>query len=57
MNRVQRGQVSRARQELTGADLAPKTMETLAELQGRRPQVRVVDIPQEVIDFVPGQAG
>ena len=28
-------------------------METLAELQGRRPQVRVVDIPQEVIDFVP----
>ena len=53
MNRVQRGQVSRARQELTGADLAPKTMETLAELQDRRPQVRVVDIPQEVIDFVP----
>ena len=46
----------RARQELTGADLAPKTMETLAELQGRRPQVRVVDIPQEVIDFVPDRS-
>ena len=32
--------MSRARQELTGADLAPKTLDTLAELQGRRPQVR-----------------
>ena len=37
-SRVERGQVSRARQELTGATLAPKTDETLRELQGRRPQ-------------------
>ena len=31
-NRVQQGQVSRARQELLGATLAPKTRETLEEL-------------------------
>ena len=33
--------VSRVRQELIGATVAPKTRETLAELQGRRPQKRV----------------
>ena len=48
-NRVQQGQVSRARQELIGATLAPKTRETLAELQGRRPQERVREIPDEVM--------
>ena len=53
LSRVQQGQVSRARQELTGADLAPKTLDTLAELQGRRPQVRGMDIPQDVMEFVP----
>ena len=35
---VQHGQVSRARHELTGARLAPKTEETRAELQRTRPQ-------------------
>ena len=48
-NRVKHGQVSRARQELVGATLAPKTLETLAELQGRRPQERVREIPPEVL--------
>ena len=36
-SRVERGQVSRARQELTGAALAPKTADTLGELQEKRP--------------------
>ena len=40
---------ARARQELIGATLAPKTRETLAELQGRRPQERVREIPDEVM--------
>ena len=53
MRRVQRGQVSRARHELTGAPLAPKTPETRAELQGRRPQVRQSLIPQEIVDYQP----
>ena len=48
-NRVQRGQVSRARQELTGATLAPKNSDTLAELQGRRPREQVREIPPEVL--------
>ena len=50
MSRVQQGQVSRARQGLT---VAPKTLDTLAELQGRRPQVRGMAIPQNVMEFVP----
>ena len=37
---------------MTGADLA-KTLDTLAELQGRRPQVRSMEIPQNVMEFVP----
>ena len=49
MNRAKRGQVSRARHELTGASLAPKNDETRAELQGR-PQVRQSPIPQNVIE-------
>ena len=40
-SRVERGQVSRARQELTGAALAPKTAETLRELQEKRPVAQV----------------
>ena len=36
--RVRMGEVSRARQCLTGAALAPDTRETLAELQNKRPQ-------------------
>ena len=33
--------------------LAPKTLDTLAQLQGRRPQERVMEIPPEVVEFVP----
>ena len=51
--RVQRGQVSRARQELTGAALAPKNEATVQELRTRRPQEEVQPIPQEVLDHVP----
>ena len=50
LSRVRRGQLSRARQELTGAALAPKTLDTLAQLQGRRPQEREMEIPAEVMD-------
>ena len=53
MSRVTRGQVSRARHELTGASMAPKNDKTRVELQGRRPQVRQSPIPQEVIDYQP----
>ena len=52
-SRVERGHVSRARHELTGAPLAPKNQDTQNELQGRRPQERVCAIPQEVLDFRP----
>ena len=52
-SRVQRGQVSRARHELTGVALAPKDETTLAELRSRRPQSRVHDIPQAIIDHIP----
>ena len=40
------------RQELVGATLAPKTRETLEELQGRRPQERVREIPVEMASSV-----
>ena len=53
LGRVRQGQVSRVRQELTGAALAPKTLQTLAQLQERRPQERVREIPREVMEFVP----
>ena len=45
--RVKRGQVSRARQELTGAALAPTNEATLRELRARRPQEQLRQIPQE----------
>ena len=47
--------MSGARQELTGATLAPKNDDTLRDLQGRRPQERIREIPAEVLNFVPGQ--
>ena len=47
--------MSRARQELTGATLAPKTDDNLRDLQRRRPQERIREIPAEVLNFVPGQ--
>ena len=49
--RVQRGQVSRARQELVGAKLAPKDQTTLNELRGRRPQEQLREIPADVMSF------
>ena len=52
-SRVEAGQVSRARQELIGASLAPKTQATLDELQGKRPQQQVRQIPPAVLAFVP----
>ena len=51
--RVQKGQVSRARQELIGASLAPRNAATLEELRRRRPQARQAVIPEEVTNFVP----
>ena len=48
--RVARGQVSRARHELTGAPLAPKNQDALDEL---RPQERLSPVPQDVLDFRP----
>ena len=51
--RVQRGQVSRARQELVGAKLAPKDQTTLNELRGRRPQEQLREIPEDVMSFEP----
>ena len=48
-----RGQVSRARHELTGAPLAPKNATTLEELQSKRLVEQASPIPQAVLDFVP----
>ena len=47
-SRVERGQVSRARHELTGAPLAPKNEETLAQLRRQRPQEQIKEIPRAV---------
>ena len=44
LDRVQRGQVSRARQELVGSVLAPKTLATLTELRSHRPQAQLREI-------------
>ena len=37
--------------ELTGAALAPKNSETLRELQRRRPQDQMSEIPRDVLEF------
>ena len=52
-SRVERGQVSRARHELTGAPWAPKNEETLAQLRGQRPQEQIKEIPRAVLEFQP----
>ena len=54
-SRVQQGQVSRARHELTGAPLAPKNDETYRALQDRRPREQVRAIPEVVLDINPSQ--
>ena len=41
------------REALIGAALAPRNLETLEALQSRRPQERVSQIPQEVLEFQP----
>ena len=48
--RVMQGQVSPARQVLTGAALAPKTLETVEELRRKRCQSQVQLIPLDVMD-------
>ena len=52
-SKIQRGQVSRGRQALTGAELAPKTEETFQLLQGRRPQAQIRAISDEAMQFAP----
>ena len=52
-SRIQHGQVSRARHELTGARLAPRTEETLAELQRTRPQEQRRQISPDILEYRP----
>ena len=52
-SRIQRGQVSRARQELTGAALAPKNGATLGELRHQRPQTQLREILPVVLEAQP----
>ena len=56
MQKVKLGEVSRARQCLTGAALAPGTEDTLNQMQDRRPQVATRELPQEVREFEPAVA-
>ena len=49
---MQRGQISRARQELIAA-LAPRNAATLEALQGRHPQEPTSAIPREGMDYQP----
>ena len=51
--RVIQGQVSQARQVLTGATLAPRTLETLEEFWRKRCQNQVQPIPFDVMEFTP----
>ena len=54
-SRVQQGQASRARHELTGAPIAPKNDKTYRASQDRRPREQVRAIPGEVLEFNPSQ--
>ena len=51
--KVKLGEVSRARQCLTGACLAPGTDATHTEMQSKRPQATQRIIPREALEFVP----
>ena len=51
-SRIQHGQVSRARHELTCARLAPKTEETLAKFQRTRPQEQR-QISPDILEYRP----
>ena len=52
--KVRIGEVSRARQCVTGASVAPGTDDTFREFQDRRPQVQRRELSHEVPEFVPG---
>ena len=51
--KVKLGEVSRARQCLTRAALAPRTDTTFHTLQNRRPQAAIRVLPEEVLRFEP----
>ena len=51
--KIKLGEISRARQCLTGASLAPGTEATFQLLQARRPQVVVRELPEAVRAFEP----
>ena len=51
--KVQAGEVTRARQCLTGAAVAPGTDETFRALQSRRPQEVQRAIPREILEWEP----
>ena len=51
--RVRMGEVSRARQCLTGAAVAPGNDTTFQDMQRKRQQIPVVPLPQEVLNFQP----
>lgn len=53
---VQQGEVSRARQCLVGAKLAPGNQETLTQLQSKRPRESMRDIPAAALEFLPEHA-
>ena len=51
--KVRLGEVSRARQCLTGACVAVGSEETLRELQNNRSQIQLRELPPEVLDWEP----
>ena len=51
--KVQLGEVSRARQCLAGAALAPGNLDTLRELQSKRPREVLRHLPQHIREFHP----
>ena len=53
LSKVQMGEVSRARQCLTGATIAAGTDATLQEMQSRRPQGVVRNITQRIMEWQP----
>ena len=51
--KAQLGEITRARQCLTGTALAPGNDETFNELQGKRPQEVQRELPEHFFNFVP----
>ena len=52
-SRVERGQVSRVRHELTGAPLALPRTRKPSQLRRQRPQEQIKEIPRAVLEFQP----